>query len=95
MGGSDESVNLEALFVDKDFIETMGMRLLEGRSISEFSDYGERKILLNRKAMALLGTANPLGEKLFGGEVVGIVGDFNKHSLHRGTFRSHNPPNRI
>jgi putative ABC transport system permease protein len=82
LDGSGEKINLEALFVDKDFIETMGIKLLEGQSFSEFSS-GDRKILLNRKAMDLLGTEDPLGEKLMGREIVGIVDDFNTHTMDR------------
>ena len=80
---SGETVNLEAFFVDRDFLQTMGIKLLEGQSIADFSDRGGWKILLNRKAVDVLGRDNPIGEKLMGGEVVGITGDFNVHSLHQ------------
>ncbi len=82
LDGSDEKINLEALFVDKDFIETMGIELIEGQSPSKFQE-SERKVLLNRKAVEQLGTENPLGEKIMGGEIIGIVENFNTHTLHR------------
>ncbi len=83
LDGSDESVNIEALFVDPDFLETLGIKLTTGQSLSDFDNYEEWKIVLNQKALDLLGAANPIGEKMIGGQVVGIFKDFNSHSLHR------------
>jgi putative ABC transport system permease protein len=80
---SDETVNLEALFVDKDFLETMGIELIQGGSISGFSNYDEWKILLNQKAVDQLGKEDPVGEKLMAGQVVGVFKEFNAHSLHK------------
>lgn len=83
LDGSDETVNLEALFVDQDFIETMGINMAGGRSISEFPPGGERKILINQAAREALGIEQPIGEKIMGGEITGIVDDFNTHTFHR------------
>ena len=82
LDGSEDEVNVEALFVDPDFLETMGLQLIEGRSLSDFDQFDPWKIIMNQKAMEVMGTRDPLGEKLWMGEVVGIVEDFNIHSLH-------------
>jgi putative ABC transport system permease protein len=83
LDGPDEKVNLEALFVDRDFLPTMGIELLEGQSFEDFQGQDEWKILLNRKAVDLLGKENPIGEKMIGGEIIGIFRGFNIHSLHQ------------
>jgi len=83
LDGSDESVNLEALFVEKDFLETLEIEVIRGQSISDFSNYDEWKIVLNQKALDQLGTENPIGEEMMGGEIVGIIKEFYTHSFHR------------
>jgi len=82
LDGSEEGVNLEAIMVDPDFLETMGIELDRGRSLAEFDNYDSWKITLNQKAVDLLGVEEPIGEKMFGGEIVGIFKDFNYHSFH-------------
>ncbi len=82
LDGSEEEVNLEAIMVDPDFLETMGIKLEKGRSLSDFDNYDSWKIVLNQKAVDLLGVEEPIGEKLFGGEIVGIFKDINYHSFH-------------
>ncbi|KPK84180.1 MAG: hypothetical protein AMS27_10655 [Bacteroides sp. SM23_62_1] len=82
LDGSDEKVNIEALFVDPDFLETMGLQLLGGRSLADFDQYDTWKIVMNQKAVEVMGKKDPIGEKIWMGEVVGIIEDFNVHSLH-------------
>jgi putative ABC transport system permease protein len=82
LDGSDDEVNIEALFVDPDYLETMGLQLIEGRSLSDFDQFDTWKIVLNQKALEVMGGENPVGEKIWMGDVVGIIKDFNVHSLH-------------
>ena len=76
-------VTVEAMFVDFNFLETLGIKLVEGRYFSkEFgSDLGEAKIL-NETAVQKLGIVNPVGQKFAGGTIIGVVKDFNYHSIH-------------
>ena len=83
LDGSEDRVNLEAIMTDPDFLETMGIELDKGRSLSDFDNYDSWKIALNQKAVDLLGVEDPIGEKMFGGEIVGIFKDFNYHSFHK------------
>jgi putative ABC transport system permease protein len=83
LDGSEDEINLEAIMVDPDFLETMGIRMTDGRSLSSFDNYDSWKIALNRKAVDLLGAEEPVGTKIFGGEIVGIIGEFNYHSFHK------------
>ena len=83
LDGSEDEVNLEAIMVDRDFLETMGIELESGRSLSDFDNYDSWKIALNQKAVDILGVPDPFGEKIFNGEIVGIIKNFNYHSFHK------------
>ncbi len=80
-----KKVPIELLAVDFDFIETMGIQVLEGRNFSrEFSDT-ETSYILNEKAVKALGLTDPVGKKIdvVDGTVIGVVKDFNLHSIHK------------
>jgi putative ABC transport system permease protein len=79
----DVRVKVEAMYVDFNFLETMGIKLVEGRYFSkEFgSDLGEARIL-NETAVKKLGIVNPIGQKIASGTIIGVVKDFNYHSIH-------------
>ncbi len=71
-----------------DVIETMGLKIIEGRAFNpEFMD-NENRIILNESAVKLLGLENPLGTKINYGnsssrEIIGVVRDFQYGSLHQ------------
>jgi len=80
-----KKVSIELLAVDYDFVETMSIQVLEGRSFSrEFGSDVETSYLLNEKAVEALGLTNPIGKKIDveEGTVIGVVKDFNLHSFH-------------
>ncbi len=77
-----EPIKLEALFVDKDFIETFGLNLISGKSLSEFETNSNNKIVVNEEAAQLIGEDNLIGRRLWSGEIVGIVNNFRIHSVH-------------
>jgi putative ABC transport system permease protein len=74
--------------VDHDFISTMGIELVEGRDFSR--DIGSdiaRAIIINETMAREYGWSEAVGESLPGAnfpdhEVIGVVSDFNYHSLH-------------
>jgi putative ABC transport system permease protein len=75
-------VNLEVLPVDYNFIKTMGMTLTEGREFSEeFGSDPAQSVLLNETAVKQLGIISPLGKKMGNRVIIGVVKDFNLHSL--------------
>lgn len=82
-----KKVSIELLSVDYDFIETLGIQLLEGRTFSHkvASDEGH-SYLLNEKAVEALGINDPVGKQIDRdqGTIIGVVKDFNLHSLHSG-----------
>jgi putative ABC transport system permease protein len=87
VGSTDEDPHRINLFgIYPDFIETMGLEMLEGRSISEqFND--SASFILNEAAVKMFGwekdvigrKLNCLGQQ---GEVIGVVKDFHFSSLH-------------
>ena len=75
-------VKMEALYVDYNFIETMGIKVLKGRSFSEeFGSDLKNSVLINEKAVKELGIEDPIGKLLDGRTIIGIVNDFNLHTI--------------
>jgi len=76
-------VKVEGLAIDYNFLETMGIKILKGRDYSQ--DYGgdlTGSVLLNETAVRRLGITDPVGKKLGERTIIGVVNDFNLHSLH-------------
>jgi len=76
-------VNVEGLAVDYNFINTMGIKVPEGREFSQ--DFGsdlKQSVMLNEKAVKELGITDPIGKLIGNQTIIGIVKDFNLHSIH-------------
>lgn len=75
--------------VDEDYFKTLGIKLVKGRNFSGPSDT-LRSLIVNENMVKYFGWDNPIGKKVkFPGdtsgfylEVVGVVKDFNQHSLY-------------
>ncbi len=81
----DEEVKIkvEGLAVDYNFLKTMGITILEGREFSE--DFGSdmtQSAILNETAVKQLGITDPPGKLIGNQTIIGVVKDFNLHSLH-------------
>jgi len=79
----EKKVEVEGLAVDYNFISTMGIKILEGREFSQ--DFGSdltTSCMINEKAVKNLGIADPIGKTIGGSTIIGVVKDFNLHSLH-------------
>lgn len=89
-GQLDEDVEISRYIVHYDFIETFGVELLEGRTFTrEFPLADEWQIILNEKAVEVMGLKEPIGKKakLWGldARIVGVTKDFHFKSLHEAT----------
>jgi putative ABC transport system permease protein len=76
-------VKVEGLAVDYDFVKTMGIKIIEGREFSQ--DFGsdlKQSVMLNEKAVKELGITDPIGKQIGNQTIIGIVNDFNLHSIH-------------
>lgn len=76
-------VKIEGLAVDYNFVQTMGIKVLKGREFSQDfgSDLGQ-SVMLNETAVKQLGITDPIGKLIGNQTIIGIVKDFNLHSIH-------------
>jgi putative ABC transport system permease protein len=93
--GSMEEKGINFVFVDHDYLETMEMKIINGRSYDrDLQTDAEESVLINEATVGVLGWGDdPLGKKLgFGAnldgtanlntKVIGVVKDFHHASLH-------------
>ena len=82
----DENIVFGNIPVYYDFIETLGIELLSGRSFSKAFGTEENRLILNETAINTMGLTDPIGKKikLWNKEVtiIGVVKDFHFESLH-------------
>ena len=76
-------VMVELMFVDFNFLKTMGMSIIKGRDFSEaYGDDIGHSLILNEEAVKQLGITDPIGKEVGGETIIGIVKDFNLFSLY-------------
>lgn len=76
-------VHVEGFDVDYNFLETMGIKLVKGRDFStEFGSDMSKACILNETGVKQLGITDPIGQKIGDREIIGVVKDFNLHSIH-------------
>lgn len=86
--GKDAGTDIifEAFEVGYDFIETMGMKMQEGRSFSKSYGTDSAAIVLNETAVKAMGLKNPVGKTIRKSgrdvQVIGVVKDFHFESMH-------------
>ena len=78
---------MHSVMVDYDFLETMKMELLKGRSLThEFNDDSNTVFIVNETAVDKMNLKEPIGSKfdLWGreGTIVGVVKDFHYNTIH-------------
>ncbi len=90
--GSDNIGTMSMLWVDHDFISTLGIKMIAGRDFSkEFTTDESEGFIINEEAVKQLGLKKPedavgksfelVGNKK--GKIIGVVIDFHFSSLHR------------
>lgn len=87
---SDKDFLFQSPIVGYNYIETLGIELLEGRSFSRDYNDDYSKIVLNEAAVKTMGLENPVGEIIEmngGSEIIGVVKNF-----HYGSFHNHVEP---
>jgi predicted permease len=81
-----DKTEFENMPVDFRMIETLGLKIVEGRSFSPAFGSEDRKIIFNEAAIKYMGMKDPVGKKinLWGRdmEIAGVVRDFHFQSLH-------------
>jgi len=77
-----QQVKLEGMAVDYNFLKTMGIPVVKGREFSEeFGSDLTQSCILNETAVKLLGITDPVGKQCSGKNIIGVVKDFNLHSI--------------
>ncbi len=87
--GDLQVANLDLYFVNEDYIQQLGIKIIAGRGFSrDFASDSSKAMIINEKAVSLLGYANAqdaIGANYqqwgSNGEVIGVVKDFNFQSL--------------
>lgn len=81
--GSMQTQGFSHMAVGDDFIEVMGMHLVDGRDFSKklLTDVGTT-FVVNQAFVRKMGWTEPLGKRIGDGRVIGVVQDFNFKSLH-------------
>jgi putative ABC transport system permease protein len=81
----NQHIRFQHAGINNDLIETLGMKMIAGRSFLAKYGNDSSKMLLNETAIKVMGLKNPVGKvfNLWGKdfEIVGIVKDFNFESL--------------
>jgi putative ABC transport system permease protein len=99
-GGGAEDMNIAAIWVDPDYLRTLGLDVRRGRDYNAVDGTAEgRAFILNERAQTLLGERATVGQKLFvyagtpedisfsyDGTVIGAVEDYHFRDL-RNTLR--------
>ena len=84
----NESIHVSDHWVDHDFIDTYGLKIVDGRDFSrDYETDAAEAFLLNEAAVQKLGWDSAVGKRLVWnnakhGAVIGVVEDFHYRSLH-------------
>ncbi|TBW25899.1 ABC transporter permease [Gramella sp. KN1008] len=81
----DPAIGGQAWYIDEDYLQTLGITLLEGRNFRGKSDSGNNTTIINQEMAKQLGLENPVGKQIsrFNDlyEVIGVVEDFKYQSM--------------
>ena len=83
--GADDDLYVNTLWMSFGLIETLEMKIIEGRPFAENSG-SQAEIIFNQEAIKRMNLKNPIGQKIqIGGEekqITGVVDDFHFESLY-------------
>ncbi len=83
--GMDKPMMSNAVYVDKDYIGTLGMKLESGRDFTDETE-GRLKAIINKTFVNTAGWKDPLGKTIKRNgreyEVTGVLQDFHTGSVH-------------
>jgi putative ABC transport system permease protein len=80
----EKSVGAQSWWIDEDYIETMGIRLIEGRNFDPSIKSDSSAVIVNQAMVKALGLKNPLQEKVENWakwQVIGVVEDFHFETM--------------
>ena len=87
--GIEAAIGVESCFITPDFLDTYGLKVIEGRNFRPNQLADSNKFIINETAVKTFGWTmnNAVGQKMtwgfqIPGEVVGVVKDFHLESVH-------------
>ncbi|WP_266203024.1 ABC transporter permease [Pontibacter kalidii] len=88
--GKDPNANIlfSVMSVGYDFVETMDVKLLEGRTFSREFGTDTASFIINKEAARLMQMQDPVGQWLkwsIEGRVIGVIDNFHSASMHMPT----------
>lgn len=82
----EDVVEINVMTVNADFIETMGMELVQGRDFSVENRMDTAHFLINEVAARIMGYETAIGKNLSvwgtDGQIIGVVKDFHMDSMY-------------
>jgi putative ABC transport system permease protein len=82
---SEGNVHLKLLWVDADYLDTLGIKMAEGRFFDREPSSGETGFVINQAAAAAMGLESPVGKRAVinqtAGRIIGVVKNFHFRSL--------------
>ncbi|HTM93384.1 MAG TPA: FtsX-like permease family protein, partial [Flavisolibacter sp.] len=81
----DPSAGAQKWRVDRDYLKTMGIKLIAGRDFFREENSDSASAIINKAMAAELGLNNPIGQRITNGwetfTVIGVANDFNFESM--------------
>jgi putative ABC transport system permease protein len=74
-------IPVQGMYVDYNFLNTMGIELIKGRDFSEEFGNDLKTTILNEESVRQLGIIDPIGKPFGSRTIIGIVKDFNIYSI--------------
>jgi len=72
--------------VDNDYIDALGLNIIEGRNFNEIYEVDTASYIVNETAVKAMGLKNPIGTeiRIHGGpgKIIGVIKDFHAQSIH-------------
>jgi len=84
--GLSEPIMIHVLDIDYDYLNTMGLKIVDGRNFSKESGTDKDAFLINQTLAKQLGWENAIGKTIKRGgrhKVIGVVEDFHYYPLHK------------
>lgn len=87
-GRADEQFDLISYLVDNDFVETLGIEIIEGRGFTDDHQTNTTSVILNETAVARFGLDDPIGKTIqYPSQttytIIGVMRDFNFNAMQQ------------
>jgi putative ABC transport system permease protein len=91
---SANAFNMQTWYIDYDYINTLGMEIIQGRNFSRDFRTDSNSVIINESTAKVLGYTNPVGQKLYAPNeqnpaqpdvfnIIGVVKNFHFESLRQ------------